>query len=122
MKSYKLLIILSSLASSLLITSCNSSSEKDAAPDNEFETEKEAVPDNEFESTVKCSQWDSQIAVENRIKSLGHRQISIQLNSAVDCRYQWLVQFISSYGTSEWCAMTTDGSSGFVEIVNVTCN
>ena len=110
MKSYKLLLILSSLASSLLITSCNSSSEKDA------------VQDNEFESTVKCSQWDSKNAVENRIESLGHTQISIQLNSAVDCRYQWLVQFISSYGTSEWCAMTTDGSSGFVEIVNVTCN
>ena len=32
MKSYKLLLILSSLASSLLITSCNSSSEKEAVP------------------------------------------------------------------------------------------
>ena len=110
MKSYQLLLVLFSLASSLLITSCTSSSEK------------EATPGNEIDSNAKCSQWDSQNAVENRIQSLGYMQISIQLNSAQECRYQWLVQIISDYGTSEWCTMTTDGNSGFVEIVDVTCN
>ena len=45
-------------------------------------------------SSAKCSQWDSKNAVENST------QISIQLNSS---GLSLSVQFISSYGTSEWC-------------------
>lgn len=69
-----------------------------------------------------CDQWSSKNAVENRIENLGYVQLSIQLNSTSGCRYQWLVQFISDAGQSGYCAITTDGSSGIVEIVNVTCN
>lgn len=71
-----------------------------------------------------CRQWNSKTAVENRIESLGYRLLSIRLNSSAEseCRYQWIVQVISDQGHPGWCAMTTDGSSGTVEIVNVTCN
>lgn len=75
----------------------------------------------ETEINAKCTQWDSKNAVEERIESLGYTQISINLNDNVGCRYQWLVQFISDNGVSGYCAMTTDGSSGIVEIVDVTC-
>ena len=71
--------------------------------------------------SAKCTQWDSKNAVEERIESLGHIQTSINLNDNVDCRYQWLVQFISDNGESGYCAITTDGSSGVVEIVDVSC-
>ncbi len=77
---------------------------------------------SDAKSERKCTQWDSKNAVEERIESLGHTQVSINLNDQADCRYQWLVQFISRNGASEWCAITTDGSSGVVEIVDVTCN
>lgn len=71
--------------------------------------------------SAKCTQWDSKNAVEERIESLGYLQLSINLNDNVDCRYQWLVQIISDNGESGYCAITTDGSSGVVEIVDVTC-
>lgn len=77
---------------------------------------------SDTEINAKCTQWDSKNAVEERIESLGYTQISINLNDNVDCSYQWLVQFISDNGVSGYCAMTTDGSSGIVEIVDVTCN
>lgn len=71
-----------------------------------------------------CDQWSSKSTVENRIENLGYRLLSIRLNSSAEseCRYQWLVQVISDQGHPGWCAMTTDGSNGTVEIVNVTCN
>lgn len=74
------------------------------------------------ENVQQCEQYKSKSAVESRVSSLGHMQTSIQLNSSSGCRYQWLVQFITSTGGSGFCAMTTDGSSGTVEIVDVTCN
>ena len=56
------------------------------------------------------------------ISSLGYTQLSIQLNSSSGCRYQWLVQIINRTGGLGYCAITTDGSSGTVQIVDVTCN
>lgn len=69
-----------------------------------------------------CSQYGSKNTVEERIRSLGYKLVSINLNSEVDCRYQWLVQVIRYNGNDGWCEMTTDGTSGSVEIVSATCN
>ena len=81
-----------------------------------------SIPNSNSSTDADCTQWASKDAVEERIKSLGYMQLSINLNDNVDCRYQWLVQFISDNGVSGYCAMTTDGSSGIVKIVDVTCN
>tara|TARA_R110002167_G_scaffold191391_2_gene393836 strand:- start:398 stop:1048 length:651 start_codon:yes stop_codon:yes gene_type:complete len=75
-----------------------------------------------YDVNVQCESWRSKKAVEERVRSLGNRQLSIQRNSSDGCRHQWLVQFINKYGSSSYCAFTTDGSSGVVEIVDVTCN
>ena len=80
------------------------------------------TPSSSNKIIEKCGRFSSQSAVEDRIDELGHNQLSIQLNSSSGCRYQWLVQFVTSYGSSGYCAMTTDGSSGSVEIVDETCN
>ncbi|MDB9701771.1 hypothetical protein OAA53_03445 [Salibacteraceae bacterium] len=69
-----------------------------------------------------CSQYGSKSTVEERIRSLEYKKVSIRLNSEGDCRYQWLVQVISDNGNDGWCEMTTDGNSGSVEIVSATCN
>jgi len=74
------------------------------------------------EKAQQCEQYQSKKAVETRISSLGHIQTSIQLNSSSGCRHQWLVQFITNSGGSGYCAITTDGSGGTVEIVEVGCN
>ena len=69
-----------------------------------------------------CSQYGSKNTVEERIRSLGYKLVAISLNSEGDCRYQWLVQVITDNGNDGWCEMTTDGTSGSVEIVSATCN
>ena len=106
----KLILITLIIVTSIFASSCNNNKMP-----KDLELRKENI--NQI-----CDQWSSKNAVENRIENLGYVQLSIQLNSTSGCRYQWLVQFISDAGQSGYCAISTDGSSGIVEIVNVTCN
>ena len=72
-------------------------------------------------SSNPCDKYSSKSAVESRISSLGYSQLSIQSTDQEDCKYQWVVQILKDTGEYGFCSMTTDGSSGSVQIVDVTC-
>ena len=72
---------------------------------------------------LACSESKSKRTVQSMCDELNYGLTNIMLYSSNGCQYQWLIQGIEmEHNVSFDCTVTTDGSSGEVEIVGVECD
>jgi hypothetical protein len=73
-------------------------------------------------SSSMCSEYKHKQFVQNRCDNLGYKVLNLNLNSKNGCAFQWIINGFDSNGSSLYCAMTTDGSSGSISVTNTACN